>query len=111
MLTTTASVIAPKVLKELIAAGSVTSARVESGDKGLMIVVRVGMNERCWVLRVVAFVTFRALMALQASCRAMESCSLKSIPRIGYLRRWCEATRAHRPRQPFQMRELKDGEN
>jgi hypothetical protein len=46
MLTTTASVVAPKVLKELIAAGSVTSARVESGDKGLMIVVRVGMNER-----------------------------------------------------------------
>ena len=33
-------------MKELIAAGSVTSARVESGDKGLMIVVRVGMNER-----------------------------------------------------------------
>ncbi|BCT69527.1 ParC family partition-associated protein [Nitrosospira sp. NRS527] len=46
MLTTTASVIEPKVLKELIAAGSVTSARVESGDKGLVIVVRIGMNER-----------------------------------------------------------------
>ncbi len=46
MLTTTASVFEPKVLKELIAAGSVTSAHVESGDKGLVIVVRVGMNER-----------------------------------------------------------------
>lgn len=46
MLTTTVSVIAPNVLKELIAAGTVTSARVESGDKGLIIVVRVGMNER-----------------------------------------------------------------
>lgn len=46
MLTTTASVVAPKVLKELIAAGSVTSARVESSDKGLVIVVRAGMNER-----------------------------------------------------------------
>ena len=46
MLTTTASVVTSNVLKELIAAGSVTSARVESGDKGLMIVVRIGMNER-----------------------------------------------------------------
>ena len=46
MLTTTASVVAPKILKELIAAGSVSSARVESADKGLVIVVRAGMNER-----------------------------------------------------------------
>ncbi|WP_423680233.1 ParC family partition-associated protein [Undibacterium sp. WLHG33] len=46
MLTTTASVVAPKVLKELIAAGSVSAARVEPGDKGLLIVVRAGMNER-----------------------------------------------------------------
>ncbi|KIO48653.1 ParC family partition-associated protein [Nitrosospira sp. NpAV] len=46
MLTTTAKVVEPKVLKELVAAGSVTSAHVESGDKGLVIVVRAGMNER-----------------------------------------------------------------
>ena len=46
MLTTTASVVAPKILKELIAAGSISSARVEAGDKGLVIVVRAGMNER-----------------------------------------------------------------
>ncbi|SHM13770.1 hypothetical protein SAMN05216428_1158 [Nitrosospira sp. Nsp11] len=46
MLTTTAHVVTPKVFKELIAAGLVTSARVESGDKGLVTVVRVGMNER-----------------------------------------------------------------
>ena len=46
MLTTTASVVAPKVLKELIAAGSVSAARVEPGDKGLLIVVRAGMHER-----------------------------------------------------------------
>jgi hypothetical protein len=45
MLTTTASVVAPKILKELIAAGSVSAARVEPGDKGLLIVVRAGMNE------------------------------------------------------------------
>jgi hypothetical protein len=45
-LTTTASVVAPKILKELIAAGSVSAARVEPGDKGLLIVVRAGMNER-----------------------------------------------------------------
>lgn len=46
MLTTTIRVVTPKILKELIAAGSVTSARVEAGDKGLVIVVRAGMNER-----------------------------------------------------------------
>ena len=46
MLTTTATVVAPKVLKELIAAGSVSAARVEPGDKGLLIIVRAGMNER-----------------------------------------------------------------
>jgi len=46
MLTTTASAVAPKVLKELIAAGSVSAARVEPGDKGLLIVVRAGMYER-----------------------------------------------------------------
>lgn len=46
MLTTTATVVPPKILKELIAAGSVSSARVESGDKGLVIVVRAGMNDR-----------------------------------------------------------------
>lgn len=46
MLTTTTNMITTKVLKELVAAGSVTAARVESGDKGLVIVVHVGMNER-----------------------------------------------------------------
>lgn len=46
MLNTTASVIAPKILKELIAVGAVSAARVEFGDKGLVIVVRAGMNER-----------------------------------------------------------------
>lgn len=46
MFLTNASVVAPKILKELIAAGSVSSARVESADKGLLIVVRAGMNER-----------------------------------------------------------------
>lgn len=46
MLTTAASVVEPKVFKELVAAGSVSSARVESGDKGLVIVVRAGLNER-----------------------------------------------------------------
>ena len=46
MLTTTAGVVSPKILKELIAVGSVTSARVEFGGKGLVIVVRAGMNER-----------------------------------------------------------------
>ena len=44
MLMTTASVVAPKILKELIAAGSVSAARVEPGDKGLL--MRAGMNER-----------------------------------------------------------------
>lgn len=46
MLSSATSSVAPKVLKELIAAGSVTAARVEAGDKGLVIVVRAGMNER-----------------------------------------------------------------
>ena len=46
MLTTTAGVVSPKILKELIAVGSVSSARVEFGGKGLVIVLRAGMNER-----------------------------------------------------------------
>lgn len=46
MFLTNASVVAPKILKELIAAGSVNSARVEAGDKGLVIIVRAGLNER-----------------------------------------------------------------
>lgn len=43
---TNISAVTPKVLKELIAAGSVSTARVEPGDKGLLIIVRAGMNER-----------------------------------------------------------------
>lgn len=46
MLTTSKTVVAPKVLKELIAAGSVTAAQVEAADQGLVIVLRAGMNER-----------------------------------------------------------------
>ena len=46
MLSTNASLVTPKILKELIAAGSVTDVRVEPGDKGLVVVVRAGMNER-----------------------------------------------------------------
>ena len=41
-----ASVVAPRVLRELVAAGSVSSAQVKAGDRGLLIVFRVGMNER-----------------------------------------------------------------
>ncbi len=73
MLTTTASVVAPKVLKELIAAGSVSAARVEPGDKGLLILVRAGMNERVLGLPVAASGTSRVSMALQAFCRATGS--------------------------------------
>jgi len=46
MLTTTVNVISPKTFKELIAAGSILSARVEVTDKGIVIVLRAGMNER-----------------------------------------------------------------
>ena len=40
------SEVAPRVLRELAAAGSVSSALVKAGDRGLVIVLRVGMNER-----------------------------------------------------------------
>lgn len=46
MLTTTASVVLPRVLKELVAAGVVSDARVEPEDRGLVIVLRAGVNER-----------------------------------------------------------------
>jgi|SRR5450830_220206 hypothetical protein len=47
MMISNASVISTPVLREFVGAGSVTSARIESaGDKGLFIVVRIGMNER-----------------------------------------------------------------
>lgn len=46
MLTTTVTVVEPKTLKELIAVGSVTSARIESGGKGLVVILLAGMNER-----------------------------------------------------------------
>lgn len=46
MLTTTASVVLPRILKELVAAGVVSDARVEPDDKGLVIVLRAGVNER-----------------------------------------------------------------
>ncbi len=46
MLTTTASVVLPRIMKELVAAGVVSDARVEPDDKGLVIVVRAGVNER-----------------------------------------------------------------
>jgi hypothetical protein len=41
-----ASVLAPRVLRELVAAGSVSSAQVKAGDRGLVILFRAGMNER-----------------------------------------------------------------
>ena len=41
----TASAISPKVLKELIGVGSVSNARIEAVDRGLVIVLRAGMNE------------------------------------------------------------------
>ena len=41
-----ASVLAPRVLRELVAAGSVAGAQVKAADRGLLIVFRVGMNER-----------------------------------------------------------------
>ena len=40
------SLVEPKILKELIAAGSVRHARVEPVKGGLVIVLQVGMNER-----------------------------------------------------------------
>jgi hypothetical protein len=43
---TTSSTVEPKILKELIAAGSVRHARVEPVQGGLVIVLQVGMNER-----------------------------------------------------------------
>lgn len=46
MLTTTASLVLPRILKELVAAGAVSDARVEPYDKGLAVFVRVGANER-----------------------------------------------------------------
>jgi hypothetical protein len=42
----TANAISPKVLKELIGVGSVSHARIEAIDRGLVIVLRAGMNER-----------------------------------------------------------------
>ncbi|PHV09574.1 ParC family partition-associated protein [Chitinimonas sp. BJB300] len=46
MLTATTNIVSSAVLKELVAAGSVITARLEVADKGLVIVVRAGMNER-----------------------------------------------------------------
>lgn len=45
-MSTNASVLEPKVAKELIAAGSVNSARVEALPGGLVIVFQVGMTAR-----------------------------------------------------------------
>jgi len=36
----------PRVFKELVAAGGITGAVVRGGAKGLIVVLRVGMNER-----------------------------------------------------------------
>jgi hypothetical protein len=36
----------PRLFRELVAAGSVSSAVVRSFDKGLLIVLQVGLNER-----------------------------------------------------------------
>lgn len=41
-----ADLIPTSVLRQVIAAGSVTSARIQSGDKGLVILFRLGMTER-----------------------------------------------------------------
>lgn len=41
-----ASVVAPRVLRELAAAGSVSGAQVKSGENGLLILLKVGMNDR-----------------------------------------------------------------
>lgn len=43
---TSATLIEPRILKELIQAGAVSSARVEVADKGLVVVLRAGMNDR-----------------------------------------------------------------
>ena len=43
---TTASVVEPKVAKELIAAGSISNARVEAIPGGLVIIFQVGMTDR-----------------------------------------------------------------
>jgi len=40
------SEVAPRLFKELVAAGSVSSAVVKSYDKGLLIVLRIGLTER-----------------------------------------------------------------
>lgn len=40
------SEVPPRLFKELVAAGSVTSASVKSSSKGLLIVLQVGINER-----------------------------------------------------------------
>lgn len=43
----TISAIAPKVLRELVAAGNVDQVRVKSGgDEGLIVLLRAGSNER-----------------------------------------------------------------
>ncbi len=41
-----ASEVAPRVLRELVAAGSVSSAQVKGADRGLVIVVKIAMTER-----------------------------------------------------------------
>jgi hypothetical protein len=43
---TNSSEIEPKVLKELIAAGSIASARIEGVQGGLAIILKVGLQDR-----------------------------------------------------------------
>lgn len=45
-MTTTPNVVVPLILKELFAAGAVNSARVEIGDKGFVVIFRIGMTDR-----------------------------------------------------------------
>jgi len=40
------NIVEPRVFRELVAAGSVTNVIVQGADKGLVIVLRVGLNER-----------------------------------------------------------------
>ncbi len=42
----TLNVVVPNAFRELVTAGSVSSVLVKGADKGLVIVLRVGMNER-----------------------------------------------------------------
>lgn len=42
----TLDVVGPRVFRELVAAGSVRSAVVQGADRGLVVVLQVGLNER-----------------------------------------------------------------